>query len=79
MEFSVMSEKLFLPIILGTQKKERLSESVARWVHSKMQERSDIESRYFDVRDFDLPRDHYGPEIKDLFPEWRDAIIKPTV
>ena len=71
-----MSEKLLLPIILGTPRKERLSENVARWVHSKMLERSEIESRYFDVRDFDLPRDHYGPEIKDMFPEWRDAIIQ---
>ena len=71
-----MSEKLLLPIILGTPRKERLSENVARWVHSKMLERSEIESRYFDVRDFDLPRDDYGPEIKDMFPEWRDAIIQ---
>ena len=41
-----------------------------------MQEREEIESQFFDVRDFDLPRDGYSPEIKDLFPEWRDAIIR---
>jgi NAD(P)H-dependent FMN reductase len=23
-----------------------------------------------------LPQDHYGTEIKDQFPEWRDAIIR---
>lgn len=71
-----MTEKLFIPLILGTPRKERLSEHVAGWVHSKMQERPEIESAFFDVRDFDLPRDDYGPEIKDRFPEWRDAIIR---
>ncbi|HLA95850.1 MAG TPA: NAD(P)H-dependent oxidoreductase, partial [Pyrinomonadaceae bacterium] len=50
--------------------------NVAKWVFSKMQERDEIEAQFFDVRDFDLPRDHYGQEIKDSFPEWRDAIIK---
>ena len=70
------NEKLFLPIILGTPRKNRESEAVARWVFSKMQERPEIEAQFFDVRDFELPRDGYGPEIKDLFPEWRDAIIK---
>lgn len=36
--------------------------------------RPDIETRLFDVRDFDLPADHYGREMKDDFPEWRDAV-----
>jgi NAD(P)H-dependent FMN reductase len=69
-------DKLFIPIILGTNRKERQSEKVARWVFSKMQENAEIEAQFFDVRDFDLPRDHYGTEIKDLFPEWRDAITR---
>lgn len=71
-----MSNKLFIPILLGTNRKERESENVARWVFSKMEERDDIESHFFDVRDFDLPKDHYGTEIGKLFPEWRDAIVK---
>jgi len=69
-------EKLFLPILLGTSRKGRESEDVAKWVFAKMQERGEIESPFFDVRDFDLPRNDYGPGIKDRFPEWRDAIIK---
>jgi NAD(P)H-dependent FMN reductase len=69
-------QKRFLPIILGTPRKDRVSERVANWVHSKMQERDEIETQFFDVRDFDLPRDHYGTEIGQLFPEWRDAIIR---
>ena len=69
-------EKVFLPILLGTNRKERASEAVARWVFAKMQEREEIETRFFDVRDFDLPRDHYGTEIGERFPEWRDSIIR---
>ena len=70
------NDKLFLPIILGTNRKDRASEAVARWVHSKMVEREDIDSHFFDVRDFDLPRDDYGPAVSHLFPEWRDAVIR---
>lgn len=70
------SEKLFIPVMLGTNRKDRQSESVAKWVCSKMNERGDITTRLFDVGDFDLPRDHYGTEIAHLFPEWRDAMIK---
>ncbi len=67
---------LFFPIILGTNRKDRESENVAKWVFAKMQERGEIRSQLFDVRDFDLPRDHYGTEIGKNFPEWRDAIVK---
>ena len=69
-------EKLVVPILLGTNRKNRSSNHVANWVFSKMRERDDIETQLFDVRDFDLPRDHYGTEIGHLFPEWRDAIIR---
>ena len=71
-----MSAYLSIPLLLGTPRRNRESESVARWVLSKMQERQGIEAQFFDVRDFELPRDDYGPEIKDRFPEWRDAIIQ---
>ncbi len=70
------NEKLFIPILLGTNRKDRRSEHVANWVFGKMQERDEIDSQFFDVRDFDLPRDNYGTEIGERFPEWRDAIIK---
>ena len=70
-----MSQKLFIPILLGTNRRDRSSEHAAKWVYSKMQESEDIEPAYFDVRDFKLPRDHYGMEIGGDFPEWRDAIV----
>jgi NAD(P)H-dependent FMN reductase len=72
-----MTEKnLFIPLLLSTPRKNRESENVARWIHKKMEEREGIETQFFDVRDFELPRDEYGTEIAHLFPEWRDAIIK---
>lgn len=69
------NERVSIPILLGTNRKDRRSEHVARWVFGKMQEREEIEAKYFDVRDFDLPRDDYGTGLRDDFPEWRDAII----
>ena len=70
------SSKLFIPIILGTPRSGRESEHVARLVFGKMEERAEIETRLFDVRDFDLPRDDYGTGLAEQFPEWRDAIIR---
>jgi NAD(P)H-dependent FMN reductase len=70
------NEKLFIPVLLGTNRKDRSSVHVAKWVFAKMQEREEIDTQFFDVKDFDLPRDHYGTEIGKDFPEWRDAIIK---
>ncbi len=69
-------KKLFLPILLGTNRKGRQSENVAKWLFGKMNEREDIETKIFDVRDFDLPKDDYGTAIGKDFPEWRDAIIR---
>lgn len=72
-----MSEnKLFIPILLGTNRKGRKSEHVAKWIFGQMKNRDEIETEFFDVRDFDLPNDDYGTEIGKDFPEWRDAIIK---
>lgn len=68
--------KLYLPLLLGTTRKDRESEKVARWVFSKMNARDEIETTLFDVRDFELPPDDYGTALGKDFPEWRDAIIR---
>ena len=73
---SYLASKLFLPIILGTNRKERKSVFVAKWLLEEMGRRPEIETRLFDVRDFALPQDDYGTDIKDAFPEWKDAIIR---
>ncbi len=67
---------LFLPVLLGTPRKNRQSEHAAKWVAAKLAGRTGVETQLFDVRDFDLPRDHYGTEIGERFPEWRDAIVR---
>jgi len=69
-------DKLFLPVLLGTNRKNRNSVHPARWLVGELEKRPDIETRLFDVGDFALPQDDYGTEIKDLFPDWRDAIIR---
>jgi NAD(P)H-dependent FMN reductase len=68
--------KLNLPVLLGTNRKLRNSIFPARWLVGEMQKRPDIQTRLFDVAEFALPHDDYGQEIKDQFPEWRDAIIQ---
>jgi len=69
-------DKVFIPALLGTNRKERKSVHVARWLVGEMGKRDDIETKLFDVQDFDLPQDDYGPGIKDSFPQWRDSIIR---
>ena len=69
-------QKLYIPLLLGTPRKDRESERAAKWVFARMQERDEIETEYFDVRSFDLPSDDYGQGLKDRFPEWRDAIVR---
>jgi NAD(P)H-dependent FMN reductase len=67
-------EKLFLPVLLGTNRKERRSAHVANWLLGEMNKREEIETKLFDVKDFPLPQDDYGK--KEQFPEWRDSIIR---
>jgi NAD(P)H-dependent FMN reductase len=69
-------DKLLLPVLLGTNRKHRNSVHPARWLVGEMKKREDIETRLFDASEFAFPQDDYGQEIKDLFPEWRDTIIK---
>jgi NAD(P)H-dependent FMN reductase len=69
-------DKLFIPVLLGTNRKERQSVHVARWLTGEMEKREEIETKLFDVRDFDLPQDDYGTALRDSFPEWRDSIIR---
>jgi NAD(P)H-dependent FMN reductase len=69
-------DKLFIPVLLGTNRKLRKSVHVANWLIGEMRKRPDIETKLFDVKDFQLPQDDYGTEIRESFPEWRDSIIR---
>lgn len=68
--------RLYLPVLLGTNRKLRQSEHVAKWLVTEMKKRVDIETQLFDVSNFALPHDDYGQGLKDQFPEWRDAILR---
>src|ERR1700751_6053661 len=68
-------DNLKIPILLGTNRKLRLSGHVATWLAGQLQQRAGIESQLFDAADFDLPKNDYGQEIKESFPAWRDAIV----
>jgi NAD(P)H-dependent FMN reductase len=69
-------DQLNIPVLLGTNRKQRKSVHVAKWLVSEMQKRPEIRTRLFDVADFALPHDDYGQGLKDRFPEWRDAIVQ---
>jgi Predicted flavoprotein len=68
-------DQLNIPVLLGTNRKQRNSVFVAKWLVSEMEKRPEIRTRLFDVAEFALPHDDYGQGLKDSFPEWRDAII----
>jgi len=61
-----MSTKpLFIPVILGTTRKGRASENVAKFVFSEVKKREGVESELLDLRDLKFPVDDAGEAIKD--------------
>ncbi|HUE80474.1 MAG TPA: NADPH-dependent FMN reductase [Pyrinomonadaceae bacterium] len=61
-----MNEKaLFIPVILGTSRKGRASENVARFVFGEVQKREGVESELIDLLDLNFPTDDAGEALKD--------------
>ena len=61
-----MSERtLFIPVILGTVRKGRASENVARFVFGEVQKRPGVETELIDIRELKFPIDDAGEAIKD--------------
>ena len=48
-------QKLFIPVILGSGRKGRYSEHVARFLFDILSERTEVDTKLVDVRDFALP------------------------
>ncbi len=71
-----MTAKLFIPVILGTNREGRQSEHVVRFVFSEMQKHAAIETQFIDIRDFALPSDNYGSSLKEEFSDYRDTIAR---
>src|SRR5882724_9155743 len=59
------TKPIFIPVILGTVRKGRASENVAKFVFGEVQKREDIETELIDIRDLSFPVDDAGEQIKD--------------
>ncbi len=55
---------LFIPVILGTVRKGRASENVAKFVFGEVQKRAGVETELIDIRDLNFPVDDAGEQIK---------------
>jgi NAD(P)H-dependent FMN reductase len=66
LEIAMTAEKpLFIPVILGTPRRGRMSEHVANFVLNEIQKRDGVETELIDVRKLKLPTDDAGEAIKD--------------
>ncbi len=61
------TKPLFIPVILGTPRKGRMSENVARFVYAEVAKREGVETELIDVCDLKLPIDDAGEQIKDPY------------
>lgn len=56
---------LFIPVILGTVRKGRMSEFVAKLMYSEIMKRQGVETELIDMSTLPLPVDDAGEAIKD--------------
>jgi NAD(P)H-dependent FMN reductase len=56
---------LFIPVILGTARQGRASESVARFVFEEVKKRDGVESELIDIRTLSFPTTDAGEAIKN--------------
>ena len=56
---------LFIPLILGTTRKGRASENVARFVYGELLKHQDIDTEFIDLRDLKFTVEDAGEAIKD--------------
>src|SRR6185503_16521833 len=56
---------LFIPVILGTVRKGRASENVAKFVFEQVKKREGVESELIDIRELNFPGDDAGEQIKN--------------
>lgn len=61
---TMTNRPLFIPVILGTTRKGRASENVARFVFGEIKKHEGVETELIDIRDLNLPMDDAGEAIK---------------
>src|ERR1044071_9288777 len=65
---------LFIPVILGTSRKGRASENVARFVFAEVQKRQGVETELIDIRDLRFAIDDAGEALKD--PTFSEQVMR---
>jgi NAD(P)H-dependent FMN reductase len=65
---------LFVPVILGTVRKGRFSEHVARFVFEEFRKRAGVETELVDIREIKLPTTDAGENIKD--PKFSQTVMR---
>lgn len=60
-----MKRKLFIPVILGTVRKGRASEAVAKFVFGELEKFRQVETQLIDIRELRFSIDDAGEDIKD--------------
>jgi NAD(P)H-dependent FMN reductase len=61
----VNDKPLFIPVILGTARKGRASENVAKFVYEETKKREGVNTELIDLRDLKFALDDAGEAIKD--------------
>ena len=59
-----MNRLLSIPVILGTVRKGRASENVAKFVYEQLKKREGVETELIDIRELNFPADDAGEQIK---------------
>ena len=62
---SMNTRALFIPVILGTVRKGRASENVARFVFEQVKQREGVETEFVDIGELNLPGNDAGEQIKN--------------
>ncbi|HEY4271427.1 MAG TPA: NAD(P)H-dependent oxidoreductase [Candidatus Udaeobacter sp.] len=60
-----ITRPLFLPVIIGTPRQGRLTESAANFVFGEVSKRDDIETELIDIRKIPIRMDDAGEALKD--------------
>ena len=60
-----MNRPLFIPVIIGTVRKGRATEAVAKFIFEQVKKRDGVETELIDILDLKFPSDDAGEQIKD--------------
>ncbi len=65
---------IYIPVILGTPRKGRMSEHAANFVYGEVAKHEGVDTELIDVRNVKLPLDDTGPQIKD--PKFSETVSR---